>query len=117
MPCEVQHALAATLAIQKILVTLEDHNFLDILARVLRKVCKLRRHPPQIPHHAATYSVTPRGIPFWKRQAQIELYGAPQLRLHRIQEPCDYGREASCQAARKGSQHFEYRPYRGVLQS
>jgi len=111
-----EHAFAATMAFQKILMAIEDEDLLDILFGASRKSGELDGHPAEIADHGEHKALALGGGHDWKRNFEIDLRGLAQTRQGVIEEFDQRDREKPRLRFGKAPKDLEEAPYRGELE-
>ncbi len=121
LPCpqvrgQKKHPLAAPLAFEKILVTIQNEGFFDIFPRVAGYARKLCRHPAEAAHHS-TQRVSPLcACPLRKCKIQIKFRGLAKLRCQLKQYARNASAHCSRQRTRQSASRLEHNPHDCVCQ-
>src|SRR5437016_4500708 len=109
MSSQIEHAFAAALAFEKVFLTVQNNDLLDVLPRVLRKAREFHGHPAKIAEHSADYGFSLRIAPVWKGNTQVDFRRPSQPRQKKVQK----SRESGGQATRRGpGQNVHTRKYK-----
>ncbi len=108
-PGEKQNSFAPRLRRREILEPVEQHDAIDVVLGVPGKVREFRRHPSELPHHAANGGAALFFAPLRKRQLQIFRRGRSQTRPHPEEKRGGARAHKSCEWTRHRANRFEQR--------
>src|SRR5215831_20973472 len=116
VPGQIKHSFAAPLAFQKVLMSVQDNCFFDILLRVFGEARKFHGHPSQVAEHPSNDHLTLSVIPIRKGNAQVDFRSPAQSREQRVKEMHDGHSETSRQGLWKKPQALYEEPHRRIFE-